>query len=69
MVVAGPGIGEPERAERLRQASLEQITSEDFGEYFEPFTGKLLGSDNQSWTAAVVSYWLAGPRLGAIGAI
>ncbi len=51
--------GEPERAERLRQASLEQIASEGFGEYFEPFTGELLGSDNQSWTAAVALDWLA----------
>ena len=30
-----------------------------FGEYFEPFTGDLLGSDNQSWTAAVALDWLA----------
>ncbi len=51
--------GEPERAERLRRASLEQLASEGFGEYFEPFTGELLGSDNQSWTAAVALDWLA----------
>jgi hypothetical protein len=56
-------IGEPERAERLRLTSLEQISSGGFGEYFEPFTGELLGSDNQSWTAAVTLDWLAnGPR-------
>ncbi|OLT48028.1 glycogen debranching protein [Saccharomonospora sp. CUA-673] len=29
-----------------------------FGEYYEPFTGKPLGSTNQSWTAAVVLDWL-----------
>jgi neutral trehalase len=51
--------GEPERAERLRNASLEQLESEGFGEYFEPFTGELLGSDDQSWTAAVALDWLA----------
>ena len=61
--------GEQESAERLRQASLEQIVSGGFGEYFEPFTGELLGSDNQSWTAAVVLDWLAnGPRPEAIEA-
>jgi hypothetical protein len=51
--------GEPERAERLRSASLEQLESGGFGEYFEPFTGELLGSDDQSWTAAVALDWLA----------
>ena len=50
--------GEPERAEKLRQAALEQLTEEGFGEYFEPFTGELLGSDDQSWTAAVALGWL-----------
>ncbi len=56
-------VGEPERAERLRQTSLEQISRGGFGEYFEPFTGELLGSDNQSWTAAVTLDWLAnGPH-------
>ncbi len=44
----------------MRQASsLEQIAVGGFGEYFEPFTGDLLGSDDQSWTAAVVLDWLA----------
>ena len=51
--------GELERAERLRNASLEQLESGGFGEYFEPFTGELLGSDDQSWTAAVALDWLA----------
>lgn len=27
--------------------------------YFEPFSGKPLGCDEQSWTAAVVLDWLA----------
>lgn len=51
--------GEPERAERLRRASLDQLESGGFGEYFEPFNGELLGSDDQSWTAAVALNWLA----------
>ena len=41
-------VGEPERAEGLRRTSLEQIASGGFGEYFEPFTGELFGSDDQS---------------------
>ncbi|MBA2713501.1 MAG: glycogen debranching protein [Rubrobacteraceae bacterium] len=51
--------GEPERAERLRSASLEQLESGGFGEYYEPFTGEALGSEDQSWTAAVALDWLA----------
>jgi glucosylglycerate hydrolase len=30
-----------------------------FAEYFDPFTGKPLGSPQQSWTAAVVLDWLS----------
>jgi glucosylglycerate hydrolase len=44
---------EPRRAEKLRRASLEQIASGGFAEYFEPFTGEPLGSHYQSWTAAI----------------
>jgi glycogen debranching enzyme len=51
--------GRPERAEELRQASLQQITGSGFGEYFDPFTGELLGASDQSWTAAVTLDWLA----------
>jgi glucosylglycerate hydrolase len=55
--------GERQLAERLRESSLEQIAEGDFAEYFEPFTGELLGSKEQSWTAAVALDWLAGrPR-------
>jgi hypothetical protein len=42
-----------ERAEKLRQSTLEQLPSGGFAEYFEPFTGEPLGSPDQSWTAAV----------------
>ena len=55
--------GEVERAKRLRQTALEQLAIRGFGEYFDPFTGELLGSDNQSWTAAVALDWLAGEAL------
>lgn len=51
--------GELERAERLRQATLAQLAEGGFGEYFEPFTGRSLGSNDQSWSAAVVIDWLA----------
>jgi hypothetical protein len=50
---------EPQRAEDLRQASLQQIASSDFGEYFDPFVGESLGAADQSWTAAVTLDWLA----------
>ncbi len=52
--------GEWERAEKLRQTSLEQIANEGFGEYFDPYTGEPLGSTRQSWTAAVALDWLTG---------
>ena len=52
-------IGEKERAAILRDAALEQLASGSFAEYYEPFTGEPLGSDDQSWTAAVALDWLA----------
>ncbi len=51
--------GEKERAIRLRNHGLAQLSDGRFGEYYEPFTGEPLGSDEQSWTAAVVLDWLA----------
>ncbi len=51
--------GKPERAEQLRQTALTQLADEGFGEYFDPFTGRSLGSTDQSWTAAVALDWLA----------
>ncbi len=51
--------GENGRAEDLCQAALQELSLGGFAEYFEPFTGEPLGSDNQSWTAAVVLDWLA----------
>jgi hypothetical protein len=43
----------------LRRSSLEQLNAGGFAEYFEPFTGEPLGSDDQSWTAAVALDWLS----------
>jgi hypothetical protein len=54
------GLGYSGRADELRRDSLDQIAADgDFAEYFEPFTGKPLGSPQQSWTAAVALDWLA----------
>jgi neutral trehalase len=52
-------VGERKRATRLRSHSLAQLSDGRFGEYYEPFTGEPLGSDEQSWTAAVALDWLA----------
>jgi glucosylglycerate hydrolase len=51
--------GEVERAGTLRREALEQLSEGGLAEYFEPFTGEPLGSDDQSWTAAVALDWLA----------
>jgi glucosylglycerate hydrolase len=53
------GAGESARAEALRRTALDQLSEGGFAEYFEPFTGEPLGSDDQSWTAAVALDWLA----------
>ncbi len=50
--------GERERARALRSAALAEFSAGHFAEYYEPFTGEPLGSDGQSWTAAVVLDWL-----------
>jgi hypothetical protein len=53
-------LGYAGRADELRRDSLGQIAADgDFAEYFEPFTGKALGSPRQSWTAAVALDWSA----------
>ena len=51
--------GEKGRAIQLRNHGLAQLSDGRFGEYYEPFTGEPLGSDEQSWTAAVALDWLA----------
>ncbi len=60
-------LGYTSRADKLRRDSLDQIaTCGEFAEYFEPFTGKPLGSAGQSWTAAVALDWLASARHQAV---
>jgi glucosylglycerate hydrolase len=51
--------GESGRAEDLRRTALHQLAGGNFAEYYEPFTGEPLGSDDQSWTAAVALDWFA----------
>ena len=55
------GLGERKRAEWLKKCALAQLSDGLFGEYYEPFTGEALGSEDQSWTAAVALDWLAQP--------
>jgi glucosylglycerate hydrolase len=56
-------LGYSVRANEIRRDSLSQIAADgEFGEYFEPFTGKQLGSPKQSWTAAVALDWSASDR-------
>lgn len=57
-------IGEDVIADNLRDASLDQVATVGFSEYMHPFTGEALGSDDQSWTAAVVLDWLANAESG-----
>lgn len=52
-------LGDKKRAARLKDYSLAQLSDGCFGEYYEPFTGEALGSEDQSWTAAVALDWLA----------
>jgi hypothetical protein len=56
--------GEHERAERMRRGALDQLSKCGFAEYFEPFTGEPLGSNEQSWTAAVALDMLAAETNG-----
>jgi hypothetical protein len=58
-------LGYSSRADRFRRDCLGQIAEAgEFAEYYEPFTGKPLGSSRQSWTAAVALDWVASERGG-----
>ena len=58
-------LGYSARADAIRSDSLSQLVAAgEFGEYFEPFSGKQLGSTQQSWTAAVTLDWLASDHDG-----
>ncbi|CAN5875129.1 hypothetical protein BH23ACT2_BH23ACT2_13260 [soil metagenome] len=50
--------GHARSARRLRDAALAQLRTTGCSEYVDPFTGHPLGSDAQSWTAAVALDWL-----------
>ncbi len=51
--------GEATRAAQIRRETLAQLAESGFAEYFEPFTGEPLGSNEQSWTAAIALDMLA----------
>jgi glucosylglycerate hydrolase len=51
--------GESGRAGAMRSETLGQLSECGFAEYFEPFTGEPLGSNEQSWTAAIALDMLA----------
>lgn len=46
-------------AERLRAAAIAQLRETGCSEYADPIAGRPLGSEAQSWTAAVALDWLA----------
>lgn len=52
-------IGEFDIAAELRTNALDQIREAGFFEYINPISGEGLGSNYQSWTAAVTLDWLA----------
>jgi hypothetical protein len=50
--------GYKDHAEALIESSLELVENGDFNEYFDPLTGKPIGAQNFSWTAAVALDWI-----------
>ncbi len=46
--------GEAAAAEAIRRSSLELIHESGFAEYYDPITGRPLGGDRFTWTAAMV---------------
>lgn len=50
--------GHQRSADTLRSAALAQLRTVGCAEYVEPLSGEPLGSDTQSWTAAVALDWL-----------
>ena len=51
--------GQRTHADALRRAGIAQLRDSGCSEYSHPLTGEPLGSDAQSWTAAVALDWLA----------
>jgi hypothetical protein len=58
--------GETGRAASMRRETLGQLSECGFAEYFEPFSGEPLGSNEQSWTAAIALDMLA-TEMGSAG--
>jgi glucosylglycerate hydrolase len=56
--------GEEAAADRLREASLSQLSGGMFAEYYHPLTGAALGSRHQSWTAAAALDWMLSEPAG-----
>jgi glucosylglycerate hydrolase len=53
--------GAEQAAADLRRSALKQVVEAGgLAEYYEPYTGEVLGAANHSWTAAVVVDWLCG---------
>jgi glucosylglycerate hydrolase len=53
--------GAEQPAADLRRTALRQVVEAGgLAEYYEPFTGEVLGTADHSWTAAVVVDWLCG---------
>lgn len=50
--------GWTEPAEQLRTEGLRLVVDGTFAEQYHPYAGEPLGSQHQSWTAAVVLDWL-----------
>ncbi|OUM42753.1 glucosylglycerate hydrolase [Arthrobacter sedimenti] len=50
--------GQEDLSSELRSASLEQLSDLKFAEYYDPLTGRPLGSFAQAWTAAAALEWL-----------
>ena len=55
-------LGEHDRADDLRQRSLELVEGAGCHEYFSPLTGRGYGAPDFSWTAALVLELLAHAR-------
>jgi hypothetical protein len=52
--------GRTEAAESIGRAGREQLGDLTFAEYYDSLSGQALGSQNQSWTAAVALAWTWG---------
>jgi neutral trehalase len=56
--------GHADRAEGLRRDTLDLVVRNGFCEYFDPTSGKGIGGEGFSWTAALTLVWLTAPSPG-----